>query len=148
MVHALEEVHRLLKRTGMLIDMHPVAEPSPIEIHQDGRIDVAGRLSVRQWLTDFQQADNALTEIAKRGLFALERESVFDSLTDYQSVEEMRTDLKQAIDKFARDARSAVEDVPQVDALAARVEELIRGAVPGTELILRERIHISRWKPA
>lgn len=34
MVHALEEVHRLLKSTGKLIDIHPVAAPSVIEIQR------------------------------------------------------------------------------------------------------------------
>ena len=147
MVHALEEVRRLLKSTGVLIDMHPVAESLPIEIHQGRKIDLAGHLLVRQWCTDYQQADNALAEITQRGLFVVDRESVFDSLTYYDSVEEMSTDLKQAIDTFARDAQSAGEDVPQAEALAARADELMQAADSGAELIVRERIHISRLRP-
>jgi len=147
MVHALEEIRRLLKPTGALIDMHPVAESSPIEMHQGGKIDLAGYLSVRQWCIDYQQADNALTEIAQRGLFAVEREGVFDSLTYYASAAEMRTSLKEAIDKFARDAQSADEAAPHAEALAARAEELMRAAVSGAELIVRERTHISRLRP-
>ncbi len=147
MVHALEEIHRLLKPTGTLIDIHPVAESSPMEVHQGGKIDVAGQLSVRQWCIDFQQADHALREIAQRGLFAVEREVVFDSLTHYASAAEMRTSLKESIDKFARDAQSARESVPQAEALAARAEELMRAAVSGSELIVRERTHISRLRP-
>ena len=147
MVHALEEIRRLLKPTGILIDIHPVAESSPIEIHQGGKIDLAGDLSVRQWCTDYEQADMALSEITQRGLLAVERESVFDSLTHYDSVEELRTGLKESIDKFARDAQSADEAVPHAEALAARAEELIQAAVSGAELIVRERVHISRFKP-
>jgi hypothetical protein len=147
MVHALEEIRRLLKPTGILIDIHPVAESSPIEIHQGGQIDLAGDLSVRQWCTDYEQADMALSEITQRGLFAVERESVFDSLTHYDSVEELRTGLKESIDKFARDAQSADEAVPHAEALAARAEELIQAAVSGADLIVRERVHISRLKP-
>ena len=147
MVHALEEIRRLLKPTGALIDMHPVAESSPIEMHQGGKIELAGYLSVRQWCIDYQQADNALTEIAQRGLFAVEREGVFDSLTYYASAAEMRTSLKEAIDKFARDAQSADEAAPHAEALAARAEELMRAAVSGAELIVRERTHISRLRP-
>ena len=148
MVHALEEIHRLLKPTGALIDIHPVAESSPIEIHQGGKIDLVGDLLVRQWCIDYQQADNALTEIAQRGLFAVERESVFDSMTHYASVAEMRTALKEAIDKFARDAQAADEAVPDAEALAARAEELMQAAVNGAELIVREPTHISRLRPA
>ena len=147
MVHALKEIHRLLKPTGALIDIHPVAESSPIEIHQSGKINLVGHLSVRQWCVDFQQADNALTQIARRGLFAVEQESVFDSLTYYASAAEMRTSLKESIDKFARDAQSAGEAVPHVEALAARAEELMRAAGSEAQLIVRERTHISRLRP-
>ncbi len=147
MVHALEEIRRLLKPAGALIDIHPVAESSPIEIHQGGKIDVAGDLSVHQWCVDFQQADIALTEIAQRGLFAVERDAVFDSLTHYGSAAEMRTSLKESIDKFARDAQSARESVPHAEALAARAEELMQAAVSGAELIVREPTHISRLRP-
>lgn len=147
MVHALEEIHRLLKPTGALIDIHPVSESSPIEIHQNGRIDRVGYLSVRQWCIDFQQADNALTEIAQRGLFAVEQEGVFDSLTYYASAAEMRTSLNDSIAKFARDAQSAGEAVPHVEALAARAEERMRAAVSGAELRVRERTRISRLRP-
>jgi len=147
MVHALEEIRRLLKPTGALIDIHPVAESSPIEIHQGEKIDLVGHLSVRQWCIDYQQADNALTEIAQRGLFAVEREFAFDSLTHYASVAEMRTSLKEAIDKFARDAQSAVEAASHAEALAARAEELMQAAASEAELIVRERTHISRLRP-
>ena len=147
MVHALEEIHRLLKPTGILIDIHPVAESSPIELHQDEKIDLVGSLSVRQWCIDYQQADSALAEIARRGLFAVEREAVFDSLTHYSSVEELRTEQINAIAKFARDTNSAGEGVPDVEALAAQAEELMQSAASGAELIIRERVHISRLRP-
>ena len=147
MVHALEEIHRLLKPAGVLIDIHPVAEASPIEVHQGGKIDLAGNLSVRQWCTDYEQADIALAEVAQRGLFAVERAGVFDSLSYYDTVAEMRTEQKEVIDKYARDAQSAVEDKPQVEALAARAEELMQAAGSGAELIIRETAHISRLRP-
>ena len=147
MVHALEEIHRLLKPAGTLIDIHPVAESSPVEIHHSGQVEVAGQLSVRQWCVDFQQADQALSEIAQRGLFAVERHAVFDSLTHYASADEMRTSVKESIEKFARDAQSAREPVPHVEALAARAEELLQAAAGGAELIVREPTHISRLRP-
>ena len=147
MVHALEEIHRLIKPAGILIDIHPVAESSPIEIHHGRKIDLAGNLSVRQWCTDYEQADGALAESTQRGLFTVERESVFDSLNHYESVEEMRTALKESIDKFARDTQSIDESIPHVEAMAARAEELIQAAGSGAELIVRERAHISRLKP-
>ena len=147
MVHALEEIHRLLKPTGTLIDIHPVAVSSAIEIHQGGKIDLVGNMTVRQWCTDFQQADNALAEIVQKGLFIVERAEVFDSLYYYGSVEDMRTSLKEAIDYFDRGAESTSEEEGQVDALAARAEELMQDAVSGAELIAHEPTHISRLRP-
>lgn len=147
MVHALEEIRRLLKPGGALIDIHPMSQPSPIEIHQGGKANQVGLLSVRQWLFEFEQADIALTEIVQRGLFVVEREGVFDSLTHYGSALEMRTSFKDSIDKFARDDQSARESVPQAEALAARAEELMQAAVSGAELIVREPTHISRLRP-
>jgi len=147
MVHALEEIHRLVKPTGILIDIHPVAEPSPIEIHQGEKIEPVGDLSVRQWCSDYQHADEALTEIKQRGLFMVEREGIFNSLTYYDSAVEMRTDWKEAIAKFARDAQSIAESVPHAEAMAKRAEELMQAAANGAELIVGERVHISRWRP-
>ena len=146
MVHALEEIRRLLKPTGVLIDIHPVVTASPIEIHHGGNIDLVDNLLVRQWCTDYQQADSALAEIAQRGLFAVERETVFDSLIHYTSVEEMRASQKESIEFFARDAQSALEAAPQAAALAPRAEELMRAASSGAELIIREPTHISRLR--
>lgn len=147
MVHALEEIRRLLKPAGTLIDIHPVAVSSPIEIHQGGKIDLVGHLTVRQWCTDFQQADSALAEIARKGLFIVERAEVFDSLIYYDSPAEMRVALKESIDYFDRGDQSTDDEARQVDALAARAEELMQDAGRGAELIAREPTHISRLRP-
>jgi hypothetical protein len=148
MVHALEEIHRLLKPAGALIDIHPFAESLQVEIRRGGRVDHVGELSVRQWCMDFRSADEALTEVVGRGLFAVEEESEFDSPTYYASAEEMRGALRESIDRFARDAPSADEALPHAEAVAARAEELMRSAVGGAELIVRERTHIRRLRPA
>ena len=147
MVRALEEIHRLLKPAGTLIDIHPMAVSSPIEIHQGGKIELVGDLIVRQWCTDYQQADNALAEIVQKGLFIVERAEVFDALYYYGSVEDMRTSLKEDIDRFDRGAESTSDEEEQVDLLAARAEELMQDAVSGAELIAHEPTHISRLKP-
>ena len=143
-MHALEEIHRLLKPTGALIDIHPVAESSPVEIHQSGDISPVGFLSVCQWCMDYQMADNAIIEIAQRGLFTIEQQSVFDSLTYYPSAAEMGTSLIESVDKFARDAQSAGDANPHIEALAARAEEMMQAAGSGAELRVVERTHICR----
>ena len=144
MVHALEEIHRLLKPDGVLIDIHPVSEPSPIEIHQNGKIDLVGNLTVRQWCVDFELADKALTEIVQHGIFAVEQKGIFDILTYYDSAAEMGTAFKESIRKYARNANSEVEEVPHAEALTAQAEELLQAAGSEAMLVLREKDHISR----
>ena len=147
MVHALEEIRRLLKPNGALIDIHPVSEPSRIEIRQAKKVDLVGILSVRQWCFEFEQADIALAEIIQRGRFSVERNALFDLPTYYTSAAELGTDLKESIEVFARDAQAAIEPLPHIEALTARAEELMRAAVNGAELIVHERTHISRLRP-
>ena len=147
MVHALEKIHRLLKPNGALVDIHPVSEPSLIEIHQAGKVDLVGRLSVRQWCFEFEQADSALAEIVKQGMFTVERHALFDLPTHYASAAELGTDLKESVEIFARDVQAAIEPLPHIEALTARAEELIRAAGSGAELIVHERTHISHLRP-
>jgi hypothetical protein len=147
MVHALEEIRRLLKPSGVLIDIHPVSVSSPVEIHQGGQIDRVGEWLVRQWCIDYQEADSAISEVIGRGLFVIEQAKVFDSLTHYDSAAEMRTVMKESIAKFARDAGSAEEPVPQAEALADQAEELMQVPGGGAEVIVREPTHIKRLRP-
>ena len=148
MVHALEEIHRLLKPNSFLIDIHPVAEHSSIEIHRNGKIDLVGYLEVQQWCVDFQQADNALTKIVQRGMFTVKQKGTFDTLTYYDSAAEMGTALKESIHKFVREGEPIDEEVSQAEMLALQAEEMMRSAGSGAELVLREREYISRLKPA
>ncbi len=148
MVHALEEIHSQLKPTGVLIDIHPVNEASIVEIQHEGKTDFVSQWLVRQWCTDYQYADEALAEIVRRGLFAVEHKREFDSLTYYSSAAEMRTDLQEAVERFARDDQPAGEVVPDIETLAALAEELLAQAADGAELVLRERAQISRLMPS
>jgi len=146
MVHALETIHKLLKPDGFLIDIHPVAEHSSIELHQNGKIDLIGQLEVSQWCVDFQEADKALDEIIQRGMFIVEQKSTYDTLTYYDSAAEMGASLKESILKYTRVDEPVEEEVQQVEALASRLEEMMSTA-KGAELLLREKDHISRLKP-
>jgi len=146
MVHALEIIHRLLKPDGFLIDIHPVAEHSSVEIHQNGKIDQVGQLEIHQWCVDFEQADEALAEIIQRDMFIVEQKSTYDTLTYYDSAAEMGMSLKESILKYTRVDEPVEEEVQQVEALASRVEEMMNTA-KGAGLLLREKDHISRLRP-
>ena len=147
MVHALEEIHRLLKPQGFLIDIHPVAEHSSIELHRNGKIDLAGQLEVSQWCVDFSEADKALVEVVQRGIFTVEQKGRFDTLTYYDSATEMGTKLKESIHKYVREGEPVDEEVSHVEVLAAQAEVLLQAAGGEAKLVLREKDHISRLKP-
>lgn len=147
MVHALEEIHRLLKPNGFLIDIHPIAEHSTVEIHRNGEIELVGHLEVHQWCVDFREADNALTEIVQRGMFTVEQKSIFDALTYYDSVAEMSTALKESIHKYAREGEPVDEEVSQAERLTLQAGVRLQAAGFGAKLVLCERNHISRLRP-
>jgi hypothetical protein len=147
MVHALEKMHRLLKPNGTLIDIHPVAGALPLEIHQRDNIDLVGYLSIRQWITDYQYADNALAEIVQRGQFVIENADIFESLSYYNSTEEMRTALKKSVNYFDRGDESTNDEVKHIEMLVTQAEKLMQATTNGAELVLREPTHISRLKP-
>jgi len=147
MVHALEITHRLLKPSGFLIDIHHVAEHSSVEIHRNGKVDLVGHLVVHQWCVDFEEADKALAEIIRRGIYAVEQKGIFDTLTYYDSATEMGTALKQSILKYIREGEPVAEEVSHVEVLAAQADELLQAVGGEAMLVLRERDHISRLRP-
>ena len=147
MVHALEIIHRLLKPSGFLIDIHPAAVDSSVEIHQNGKIDLVGQLKIHQWCVDFEQADEALVEIVQLGMFVVEQKSMYDTLTYYNSAAEMGKSLKESIQKYTRVDEPVEEEMQQVEVLASHVDELMSAIADGAELLLREKDHISRLKP-
>jgi hypothetical protein len=144
MVHALKEIHHLLKPGGRLIDIHPFAEASLIEIHQGQAIIFSEPVPTTS-LDDIQQADNALAAVIQQGLFAVERASEFDFRIYAPSVSQLRDFLAEA---SAFEADSLDEQVAaQREELAAQVEALMGAAGEGAEVATYERAHIARLAP-
>ena len=91
MVHALEEVHRLLKPAGILIEMHPAVDAPPyVEVRSNGQLFFSEGDPVFDYEEDLRQADAAVTTVLDRGLFVLEDRRRFKLLTYAASVKEMR----------------------------------------------------------
>ncbi|MBI2973615.1 MAG: hypothetical protein HYY39_07510 [Armatimonadetes bacterium] len=144
MVHALEEIHRLLRPDGSLIDIHPVLEAPLIEAYQGANVlfaepspDYSGE--------DYRQAEHALAQIVQRRLFVIDRKGEFDFLTYGSSVAELRDFLAKA---NAYDQRPKDEAVAAREAeLYTRVEESMQTAGEGAEVAYHERARIARLKP-
>lgn len=145
MVHALEEIHRLLRPDGYLIDIHPVLEAPLIEVHQGAKVVFAEPSPAYDYEEDLQQAERALAQIIQRRLFVLERSGEFDFLTYGSSIAELR-------DYWAR--AGAYDESPKDEAVTAReaelyvrVEKVMQAAGQGAEVVGHERGRIARLKP-
>jgi hypothetical protein len=90
MVHALEEVRRVLTPAGTLLDLRPLADSWPVEILEDGNPLETGRLTdLPTGLDDDQAANLAVEEAARRGWFKREGEQTFPLYVYWDNPEEM-----------------------------------------------------------
>ncbi len=145
MVHALEQIRRLLRPDGILVDIHPVPEGPTIEAYQGDRL----LFSERKRETCSERglhAENALAQVVRRGLFIVERRMEFDFQTYASSVHELRAYWGE---------RNAYDDYPKDEAMVAReevlyaqVEEILQASGAGAEVAIHERARIARLRPA
>jgi hypothetical protein len=140
MVHALEEIHRMLIPSGRLVDIHPTLEVSRIEIHRDGRI-LFSQPYPRSFIKDYRNANRALSQVIRRGLFRRARKARFPFVISASSAMELFNYINEA---------SSNEEPSPGDSEAARekefflhVEELMQGMPPGAEAVSVERAQIS-----
>ena len=145
MVHALEEIRRLLKPTGYLIDIHPIRKAARIQVYQGSALLFTESDPGYDSKETLRHADDALEEVVRRGLFGIEGGSEFELVTYASSVAESR-------DYWAK--YDAFDDEPKDEAITAlqnevyaRADEVLRNAL-GAELADYERAHITRLKPS
>ena len=144
MVHALEEIHRLLKPGGILIDIHPVPEGYFIKALQGNRILFAERKR-ETCSEDVLHAEDALAETVERDLFAVDRRAEFDFLTYASSVRELR-DYWEELNAFEDDPMDEAIIAREED-LYAQVEEIMQASGAAAEVAIHERARIARLRP-
>ena len=91
MVHALNEIHRTLVSGGILIDLRPFVDLSPVEVVSSSPPRLAGR--VNQLPADRANDEAANTAIARAGeqnWFIREREAFFPFFYYWDTPEEMQ----------------------------------------------------------
>jgi len=142
MVHALEQIQRLLRPYGCLIDIHPVLEAPLIKVYKGSSVILVGPDPTYDYEEDLRQAENALAKVLQRRLFVIERIGEFDFLTYGSSVPELQ-------DHWAKSG--TYDDSPKEDAAQAgvteqyaRAEEIRQAAGQGAEVALHERARITR----
>jgi SAM-dependent methyltransferase len=146
MVHALEEIHRLLKPAGTLIEIHPVVDAPPlVEVRSDGQLLFAEHDPVFDYEEDLRQAEAAVATVLDRGVFVLDDRRRFELLTHAASVKELR-------DHWAFVGAYDPEEPEETllrrrDEMYARARAAMDGTARPSEIVYVEPATMSRLTP-
>ena len=91
MVHALNEVRRVLTSGGYLIDLRPFIAKPPIEIISGNKIIPAGFVDDSQDIPDYLAANDAVEYMTANGLFSHEQSATFELYTYWDTITEFKT---------------------------------------------------------
>ena len=143
MVHALEEIHRLLKTSGFLIDIHPVPHWLFLRAIEAETI-LAVEPRPHSYSQDVLHAEEALAQVIRRGLYVVEQSDEFDYFTHADSVSELHQHCDQinAYDEGPQDEQVLLEREEQF----ARFEAIMQAAGAGAEVLVHERARITRMR--
>ena len=144
MVHALEELHRLLRPAGKLIEIHPALEFPFLEVSSNGEVSFSEEDPGFDWEDDSRHAEEAVAVVVGRGVFALDESRRFELRTHASSMEELRDHWALA-DAYDQDQKEATL-VRRQEEMYARAQEIVERS-PGAELVYVEPATISRLTP-
>ena len=126
MVHALRQVHSMLKPSGNLLDLRPAAEHRRLGVGEGKRWAFVAWM--REDLTDDRAANRALKRAAALGLFQPESNREFDLDRVMDTLEDFR--------EWMSDFPSG-KLAPEDDRLYRRVERALAKVRPGTRIVAR-----------
>ncbi len=96
MVHALNEIHRVLARGGTLIDLRPLVYLAPVEVASIREIREAGHVSqLPEDLENDEAADRSIAEAASQNWFTHEQEDFFPFFYYWDSPKEMQEYIEE-----------------------------------------------------
>jgi hypothetical protein len=144
MVHALEQIHRLLQPDGTLIDIRPHPEPSILKVLDGDQILFAEpkRETDHEGVLD---SDRAMDEVLEREMFVVEREREFQFTSYGSSAPEIREFWDRYNDYEAEPTQGS--KLAFEDRVYARAEEIRKEANTSAEVAIHERVNIARLKP-
>ncbi len=144
MVHALEEIHRLLRPGGTFIDIHPIPEGYVIKVFQGESVLFAERKR-ETCSEDVIRAEEAIAQVIERSIFTVDQDTEFDFLTYASSLPELHAYWEE---QTAFDDRPDDEAmVEREEKLFAQVEEIMQRSGEGTQVAIHEKVRIMRLKP-
>jgi hypothetical protein len=145
MVHALEQIHRLLRRTGTLIEIHPALEVPFVEVKSNGELSFREDDPGFDDEDDLRSADDAVATVIERGVFVLQGRRRFELRLHASSVRELR-DHKAVVGAYDPEEKAEAL-VRRQDEMYARAQEVLDGS-PLAELVYMEPATMTRLMPA
>ena len=144
MVHALEEIHRLLRPNGTLIDIRPFAEPSIVEV-----ISVDRTLFAEPKREHHHEgvlaSDRAMEEILERKAFSVERAQEFEFFSYGSSAPEIREFWDRYNDYDPEPKEN--DQLAFEDKVYARAEQVRKKSSEDAEIAIHERVRMAKLKP-
>jgi hypothetical protein len=145
MVHALEQIHRLLRRTGTLIEIHPALEVPFVEVRSNGGLSFREDDPGYDYEDDLRSAEEAVATVVRRGVFVLQGRRRFELRTHASSVREFR-DYWAVVGAYDPEEKEEAL-VRRQDEMYARTHKVLDRS-PGAELVYVEPATMSRLMPA
>ncbi len=143
MVHALEQIRRLLKPEGRLVDIHPFPEGHFIEAYRNGEQLFSER--VREKDSEYVgHAEKALSQVVDRGIFTIEDSAEFKFMTYSTSVDEL-CEYWHSLDVF-NDPQDEAITLREND-LFAQVDAILQASGEGSKAAIKERVRMTSLKP-
>lgn len=137
MVHALEEIRRVLASGGVLIDLRPRAGCWPVEVVSNRGFQATGYAKDLPEQVEGDVASNkAMKEVEARGWFRREQEDSFPFFYSWDSPAEMEEFIAEEWPDFielGEDVKKATRSIWAIGDADSRVR-------------LRRMILITRWK--
>jgi hypothetical protein len=137
MVHALEEIHRVLVPGAVLLDIRPVADRWPVEVTSGGGFTETGRLEdLADQLNADAASDEAMREAERRGWFQRGQEEFFPFFYTWDTPNQMEEYLAEEWADFAE----LGEDTKKTTRSAWAISDA------DSRVRVRVKVLISRWR--
>jgi hypothetical protein len=141
MVHALEEIHRVTRPSGTLIEIHPALEFPFLEVRSGEELFFSENDPGFDWDEDSRLAEAAVATVVGRGLFVLEERRRFELRIHASSLDDLR-DHWAVADAYITDEKDPTL-ARRADEMYAQADEVLR-RTPDAELVYVEPATMSR----
>lgn len=134
-VDALKKVHRSLRPGGLLLDVHPQARLSPLELRTGAYATDLGHLEYGpDFIQTLSNSDEVLASLDQGGTFRNERDEEFLLLHHFESFAKWQEFMAQEAEYYVPPDSTMIEKIGQGLFLK------------GAELVLKEWVRASRFR--